>query len=135
MRTTLPDRACKRRSRERDPDGKYRPLNLYRMNQDDIALPGRVHDYIVNNLHRSMPIAVICRQFNTNKNKLQESFREHLGVSLHAFMLQGRMEKGAHLLRKTDETVKFIARECGYKKVRSFNKAFKNQFGLSPDQY
>src|SRR6516165_575630 len=101
------------------------------MEPQEFALPGRVQEYISRNLHRPMPVAVICREFHTNRNKLQESFREQVGVSLHACMLQWRMEKGARLLRETHETVKFIALECGYKKVRSFNKAFKARYGIS----
>jgi AraC-like DNA-binding protein len=105
------------------------------MNQKDIGLLLQIREFIDGNFHREMPVAFICRHFSINKTKLQELFRENFGTSLHAYMLQQRMEKAAILLRETDEPVKSIAGQCGYKKVRSFNKAFKGRMGLSPDQY
>ena len=105
------------------------------MNQKDIGLLLQIREYISGNLNRDMPVRFICRHFSINKTKLQEQFRECFGTSLHAFILERRMEKAVILLRNTDEPVKSIAVQCGYKKVRSFNKSFKGRMGLSPDQY
>lgn len=111
------------------------PSTFLMMNQKDIGLLQQIREFIDGNFQREMPVAFICRHFSINKTKLQELFRERFGSSLHAYILQQRMEKAAVLLRETDEPVKSIAVQCGYKKVRSFNKAFKGRTGLSPDQY
>lgn len=95
----------------------------------------QVRDYIDSNLHRNLPIATLCREFNTNKTSLQERFRSYCGVSLHAFLLQSRMAKAEALLRETDDPVKYVAMQCGYRKVHSFNKAFKSYWQLSPGAY
>ncbi|MDO6430557.1 AraC family transcriptional regulator [Flavitalea sp. BT771] len=105
------------------------------MHRKDAALLLQVRAYIDSNLHRKLPVAALCREFNTNKTSLQKNFREYSGLPLHAFLLQSRMEKAEALLRETDHPVKFVAVECGYKKVRSFNKAFKGWRQLSPATY
>jgi AraC-like DNA-binding protein len=105
------------------------------MHQRDIGLLLQIREYIDSNLRQAMPVTFICKHFSINKTKLQQQFRECFGTSLHAFILQRRLEKAAILLRETEEPVKFIAGQCGYKKVRSFNKAFKGRWRLSPDQY
>jgi len=105
------------------------------MRLKDAILPLQVRDYIDSNLHRNLPIAALCKEFNTNKTSLQERFRAHSGLSLHAFLLQSRMEKAEFLLRETDDPVKYIAMQCGYRKVHSFNKAFKAYWRLSPGTY
>jgi len=105
------------------------------MTQQEAGLLVQVRQYIHTNLHRPIPIASICREFHINKTKLQGQFREGIGLSLHAFMLHERMEKAGALLQETDAPVKHIAWQCGYRKVRSFNKAFKNHWQLSPDRY
>jgi two-component system response regulator YesN len=105
------------------------------MNSNEAVLLLRVREYIHSNLHRPIPVEDICREFHINRTKLQEQFRESIGCSLHAFMLRERMLSAAGWLRETDEPVKRIAWECGYRNVRSFNKAFKNQWQLSPDRY
>jgi AraC-like DNA-binding protein len=105
------------------------------MNQQEAALLSQVRNYINTNLHRPLPVAAICRQFHISKTKLQGSFHESLGCSIHAFILRQRMQKAARWLRETGEPVKRVAWECGYRNVRSFNKTFKNQWQLSPDHY
>lgn len=105
------------------------------MTQRDAGLLLQVREYINNNLHREMPVSLICRGFNINKTKLQERFRERFGISIHACLLLDRMERAKVLLTETEDSVKYIAMQCGYKKVRSFNKAFKNKWKVSPDPY
>ena len=104
-----------------------------RLKDADLLL--QVQAYIDSNLHRSLPIAALCKEFNTNKTSLQEHFRAYSGLSLHAFLLQSRMEKAEFLLRETGDPVKYIAMQCGYRKVHSFIKAFKAYWRLSPGAY
>jgi AraC-like DNA-binding protein len=105
------------------------------MNQQEARLLLQVRDYNNANLHRPIPVAVLCRKFHISKTKLQAHFRESIGCSLHAFMVQQRMWQATRWLRETNEPVKRIAWECGYRNVRSFNKTFKNHWQLSPDRY
>ena len=105
------------------------------MRRKDAGLLLQVRAYIDSNLHRNLPVATLCREFNTNKTSLQERFREYSGLSLHAFLQHRRMEKAAILLRQTDDPVKWVAFQCGYRKVHSFNKAFKTYWRTSPGIY
>jgi AraC-like DNA-binding protein len=105
------------------------------MTQQEAGLLLQIRNYIIANLHRPLPVATICRLFHINKTKLQGQFREIAGCSLHAFMLQQRMQQAARRLQETDEPVKRIAWECGYRNVRSFNKTFKNYWQFSPDHF
>jgi|GEM_PF-820447 len=105
------------------------------MRLKDAGLLLQVQNYIDGNLHRNLPIAALCKEFNTNKTSLQEHFRAYSGLSLHAFLLQSRMEKAEFLLRQSDDPIKYIAMQCGYRKVHSFNKAFKAYWRLSPGAY
>ena len=105
------------------------------MHRKDAILLLQVRAYIDSNLHCNLPISKLCREFNTNKTSLQERFRACCGVSLHAFLQQSRMEKAVILLRETDDPVKLVARQCGYRKVHSFNKAFKAYAQLPPGAY
>jgi AraC-like DNA-binding protein len=101
----------------------------------DAGLLLQVRAYIDSNLHCNLPISKLCLEFNTNKTSLQERFRAYCGISLHAFLKQSRMEKALVLLRETDHPVKFVAMQCGYRRVHSFNKAFKAYARISPGAY
>jgi AraC-like DNA-binding protein len=45
------------------------------------------------------------------------------------------MEKAGRLLRETHDPIKYVAMQCGYRRVHSFNKAFKGYAQVSPGTY
>jgi AraC-like DNA-binding protein len=67
-----------------------------------------------------------------NRTKLQYGFKQVFGVSIYDFQLQKKMEKAKALLRKTEKSIKEIARLCDYKSTSSFSQAFKKATGVSP---
>jgi AraC-like DNA-binding protein len=95
----------------------------------------QVKEYIRSNLHLPLSIPVICREFGINKTSLQERFKDYIGLSLHAYLIRGRMEKARLLLLETDDPVKIIAIECGYRRIHSFIKAFRITYHCSPGRY
>jgi AraC-like DNA-binding protein len=45
------------------------------------------------------------------------------------------MEKARSMLRETDEPVKLIGMECGYKTLSSFTRVFTRLHKISPTRY
>jgi len=85
------------------------------MRRKDASLLLQVRAYIDSNLHRNLPIATLCREFNTNKTSLQEHFRL-TAVVRSMLPVASRMEKAEFLLRETDDPVKYIACNAGIEK-------------------
>jgi transcriptional regulator GlxA family with amidase domain len=50
-------------------------------------------------------------------------------------MVRQRIERAARRLIESDDSIKAIAFESGYKKQRSFNKTFKSIYKLTPATY
>ncbi|HWK04800.1 MAG TPA: AraC family transcriptional regulator [Puia sp.] len=101
----------------------------------DIATFEETRQFIEKNFTRDIPVALICREFGLNRTKLQEGFNQLFGISVHAFISQERMKKARALLTETDESVKVIAIECGYKSISSFTRSFTRLHKMSPMQY
>jgi len=101
----------------------------------DIAVLQEVRQFIEENYTREIPIAFICKEFGINRTKLQEGFNQLFGVSVHVFISQMRMEKARDMLKNTDEAVKTVGLECGYKTLSSFTRVFTKLHGISPKQY
>src|SRR5262245_7899237 len=101
----------------------------------DIAMLQEVRQFIEDNHSKDIPIAYICKEFGVNRTKLQEGFNQLFGMSVHVFISQLRMGKARTMLRETDESVKLIGMECGYKTLSSFTRVFTKMHGLSPTQY
>jgi len=101
----------------------------------DVATLHEIRHYIEDSFTKDIPIAFVCKEFGFNRTKLQEGFNQLFGASVHAFITQLRMEKARTMLRETDESVKLIGMECGYKTLSSFTRVFTKMNGLSPTQY
>jgi len=101
----------------------------------DIATLQEVHQFIEDNFMRDIPIAAICKEFGLNRTKLQEGFNQLFSTSVHALISLKRMDKARKMLRETDEPVKIIAIECGYKTLSSFTRVFTRLHQKSPTRY
>jgi AraC-like DNA-binding protein len=59
-------------------------------------------------------------------------FRKAFGFSPKAYVIQGRLNHAAHLLRNENLTVSEIAAQVGYDDAFHFSKLFKKNFHVSP---
>jgi AraC-like DNA-binding protein len=105
------------------------------MKRKDAQLILAIRDYIEEHLYESHSVQDICRKFNINREKLQIGFRELTETTLHAYIIHQRMERAALRLIESDDSIKAIALDSGYKKQRSFNKTFKTIFQQTPAGY
>lgn len=70
-----------------------------------------------------------------NRTKLQSSFKQLFGMTIHEFVVDKRMEEAYQLLSYSSGwTVAEVARQVGYKHYNHFSTAFKNKFGVSPSK-
>jgi AraC-like DNA-binding protein len=105
------------------------------MKRKDAQLIQGIRDYLEENLYEVHTIQDLCRRFMINREKLQAGFRELLQSTVHAYIVDRRMEKAAQRLLESDDSIKAIALDSGYKKQRSFNKIFKTIYNLTPAAY
>lgn len=53
-------------------------------------------------------------------------------MNVHAYILNTRMQTALFYLRNTDQLVKTVSMNCGYKETKSFCRAFRKFFGYPP---
>ena len=105
------------------------------MKRKDAQLIADIKEYLDDNLYQEHPIADLCRRFAINREKLQAGFHELTQSTVHAYIIHQRIQQAAHRLVETDDSIKAIALDSGYKKQRSFNKTFKTIYHLTPASY
>jgi AraC-like DNA-binding protein len=105
------------------------------MKRKDVQLIQEIRDWLDENLYQEHTIQELCRRFMINREKLQLGFRELFQSTVHAYIVDRRMEKAAQRLLESDDSIKAIALDSGYKKQRSFNKIFKTVYNLTPAAY
>jgi transcriptional regulator GlxA family with amidase domain len=105
------------------------------MNRRDTQLILEIQQYLDDNLYERHTIQGICGQFTINREKLQLGFNELVHSTVHAYIIRQRLDQAAQRLVESDDSIKAIALESGYKKQRSFNKIFKTIYRLTPATY
>ena len=105
------------------------------MTKKDAILLLEIKRFIDANLEKEITVKDMCRQFIINRTKLQSGFQELFYESVYAYILRQRMEMAASRLLNSDDPIKVIALDCGYRQQRSFTKSFKIFFKDSPLAY
>lgn len=76
----------------------------------------------------------LCRKTFLNFFVLHFGFKRLFGTTPYKYYNHLRMEKGKELLRQ-GESVNSVAAELDFEAPRSFGKAFKEMFGMTPKEY
>src|ERR1700722_123131 len=105
------------------------------MKRRDTQLIEDIRQYLDDHLYEKHTIRVLCQRFTINREKLQLGFHELVHSTVHAYIIRKRLECAAQRLLESDDSIKAIAIESGYKKQRSFTKIFKTIYRLTPATY
>ncbi|HEA29173.1 MAG TPA: helix-turn-helix domain-containing protein [Leeuwenhoekiella sp.] len=104
--------------------------------QADILRVRKVHQYILLNLHQSLPpIPVMARQFNLNEFKLKKGFKELYNTTIFKFHLERRLEMAKVMIKNTPASLKIVAKKYGFRNYSHFSKVFKTKHGKKPSYY
>jgi len=105
------------------------------MKRKDVQLIEKIRDYLDENLYDEHSIQSLCGEFAINREKLQAGFHALVNCTVHAYIVRQRIDRAAQRLLETDDSIKAIALDSGYKKQRSFNKTFKAIYNVTPASY
>jgi AraC-like DNA-binding protein len=105
------------------------------MKKKDAQVIQRIREFLDDNLYDDHSIIDLCKKFTINREKLQTGFHELVRTTVHAYIVRQRIEHAAKRLLESDDSIKAIALDSGYKKQRSFNKTFKSIFNTTPAAY
>jgi transcriptional regulator GlxA family with amidase domain len=59
-------------------------------------------------------------------------FKDLYNYSVYAYQLNKRLEKAYALVEQTNDPIKKIARDTGFKQITHFRKAFKQKYSVPP---
>nr|WP_275446065.1 helix-turn-helix transcriptional regulator [Paenibacillus sp. ACRSA] len=67
-----------------------------------------------------------------NENKLKRAFKQQYGKSIHAYVIEKRMEKARELLESGEVSVSEAAHQVGYVNTSYFISRFRQMYGINP---
>ena len=95
----------------------------------------RLTEYINNHLGDEIDVGVLAAESGFSAWHFHRITRAFLGEPVWAYIIRMRLETAARLLRYSDMTVSDVAYRVGYDVPSSLSKAFRQAYGISPNQY
>jgi YesN/AraC family two-component response regulator len=95
----------------------------------------RIDRYINTNFIGKITLEEVAAYLGMNRTYFCMFFKKHYGKGFADYLNDLRVDKAAALLLQGNRAITDIARECGYKTVPYFNRAFKRSKGMTPGEY
>ena len=95
----------------------------------------KIMDYIRNNYMYPIKLSVLAQATNYSPSRLSHLFNEYFRCTFTQYLNSRRCKNAVQLLRKNEMSVLEISEACGYESLRTFYRAFKRIYGVSPLQY
>ncbi|MBQ8382546.1 MAG: AraC family transcriptional regulator [Clostridia bacterium] len=91
--------------------------------------------YIRNHYRSSITVEEVAKVVHLTPNYFSEYFKKQTGVKFSSYVQKLRLEFAVSLLKMSDLSVKQVADQSGFNSAAYFSNAFKDSFGISPEQF
>jgi len=107
---------------------------IYKDKRGDVIF-NKYIDYIQENLSQDISLDSMSQEFHFNSSYFSYLFKLKTGVNFSQYLIEMRLREAKKLLENTKKKVYEISKNVGYKDPKYFIRAFKKEFGLTPDEY
>jgi len=94
----------------------------------------RAADYIREHCTESLKLEDICQAAQLSPSYLIRAFKQHYGMTPHAFLVNQRIQFARERLRR-GQLIADVALEAGFADQAHFQRAFKQHLAATPGQY
>lgn len=115
------------------PESARRELTQFQSEQ--VETIKKIHKQLTKNLDQRITIEDLSRQYLMNPTTLKAVFKAVYGNSIAAHIKEHRMERAAHLLLSSKDSISQIAKSVGYESPSKFTAAFKEVHQVLPTEY
>ena len=91
--------------------------------------------YINNNYQTGITMNEVARQFNYSPSFISKFFKERVGMNFTDYVNELKLSQAVYEIVHSDLKISDICYSCGFNNSKSFFKAFKNKYNVTPKQY
>ena len=91
--------------------------------------------YISEHFREEITLSEVAKTFGYHPSYLSRIFRQTFGISFGGYLTMLRLRETVLLLRKGNKNITTCALESGFGSMRSFYRAFHDEFGCTPKEY
>lgn len=100
----------------------------------DVRLQKMVN-YVLTNYQENIGLSDLAEQMYVSVSTLSRLFKKGTGMQFTDYVNQVRMQSAVWDLVRTDKNIVKIAMDSGYSNLSTFNRVFKEMYGVSPSEY
>lgn len=112
---------------------QFSPLLEMQTNLDSEV--AAIREYVLSKLHIDHTVTSIAQHFHMSPRNLSRVFSKGTGVTLISFLNDARIDAARRYLEGTDNSIKEIARCCGFKNGENLRRLFTHRLGIGPQDY
>lgn len=91
--------------------------------------------YLGSHCQENISLQTVAERFYLSPSYLSREFKRLMHISFSEYVRKLRLNKAAHMLSATKESITEIAMSCGFSNVNTFIINFRQQFGNTPNGY
>lgn len=92
--------------------------------------------YIKNNFkNQELSVDTICNEVSFSKYYFCKLFKEHMGISIHQYVNEYRVNKSKEMLSYSKLSITAIANSVGFKTQLTYSRAFERSTHMTPSDY
>lgn len=94
-----------------------------------------VEKYILEHYDEILSLDILADKVYLTPHYLSSIFIQEKGIGINKYIKNVRMEKARELLLETNMKISDICEKTGYTNVSYFCRSFRNEYGVTPEQY
>lgn len=113
----------------------FREMRLETPNGSDATILKAIVNYCMRNFTSDLSLSVLESELHVSKYYISHLFSERLNVRFNDYVNGFRVSAACRYLQQSDCSVTEISRLVGFNTLRTFNRAFRRQVGVTPSDY
>ncbi len=110
-------------------------MELRDVKSGDYHALGLIMNYCNNHSDKDLSLSVLERDLHLNKYYISHVMNSKLHIGLNDYVNSLRVSNACKWLVKSNRTITEISDEVGFNTLRTFNRAFAKQMGMTPSEY
>ena len=105
-----------------------------RRDKSDFVM-GELLDYIAEHYTENLSLKILAEKYGYEYHYLSRLLSKNYNINFKELLNRYRTEKALELLQETDMSITEVALKSGFQSIRNFNLIFKENTGVSPNEY
>ncbi len=95
----------------------------------------KIFSFVESEFDSECTLSALAREIGYDYSYLSRFFKKAVGITFNAYVNYYRLSHACYLMENSDVPILQCAMESGYASLRSFNRNFKQYFGMTPIEY